>query len=80
MAGRVHLAARALKLESEQIGGLQLPCILHWDMSHFVVLKSVKSRKAIIHDPASGERVLTKEEFDKHFTGIALELTPTEKF
>jgi len=80
MAARLHLAARPLKLDSDSVGGLQLPCILHWDLSHFVVLKSVKSRKAIIHDPASGERVLTKEEFDKHFTGIALELTPTSKF
>ncbi len=80
MAGRMHLAGRALKLDSDHIGGLQLPCILHWDMSHFVVLKSVKARKAIIHDPASGERTLTKDEFDKHFTGVALELTPTEKF
>lgn len=80
MAARLHLTGRALKLESDSLGGLQLPCILHWDLNHFVVLKSVKSRKAIIHDPASGERALTKEEFDKHFTGIALELTPTNKF
>lgn len=80
MAARLHLAGRALKLDSDSLGGLQLPCILHWDMNHFVVLKAVKNRKAIIHDPASGERVLTKEEFDKHFTGIALELTPTSKF
>ncbi|ACE84953.1 peptidase domain-containing ABC transporter [Cellvibrio japonicus] len=80
MAGRLHLAGRALKLNSDSLGGLQLPCVLHWDLNHFVVLKAVKSRKAIIHDPASGEKTLTKEEFDKHFTGIALELTPTSKF
>lgn len=80
MAARLHLAGRALKLDSDSVGGLQLPCILHWDLNHFVVLKAVKSRKAIIHDPAGGEKSLTKEEFDKHFTGIALELTPTDKF
>lgn len=80
MAARLHLASRALKLDSDSVGGLQLPCILHWDLNHFVVLKSVKRNKAIIHDPANGERTLTKEEFDKHFTGIALELTPTNKF
>lgn len=80
MAARLHLAGRALKLDSDSVGGLQLPCILHWDMNHFVVLKAIKRRKAIIHDPASGERTLTKEEFDKHFTGIALELTTTSKF
>lgn len=80
MAARLHLSGRALKLDSDSVAGLQLPCILHWDLNHFVVLKSVKRNKAIIHDPANGERTLTKEEFDKHFTGIALELTPTNKF
>src|SRR5690606_10777317 len=80
MAARLHLASRALKLASHFVGALSLPCILHWDLNHLVVLKSVSNRKAIIHDPAAGERVLTKEEFDKHFTGIALELTPTSEF
>lgn len=80
MAARLHLAGRPLKLDSDSIGGLQLPCILHWDLNHFVVLKAVKRNKAIIHDPASGERILSKEEFDKRFTGIALELTPTSDF
>jgi len=80
MAGRLQLTGRALKLNTDSVRGLQLPCILHWDLGHFVVLKSLANRKATIHDPASGERVLTREEFDKHFTGIALELTPTSKF
>jgi ATP-binding cassette, subfamily B, bacterial CvaB/MchF/RaxB len=80
MAARLHLATRALKLNSDSIGGLQLPCVLHWDLNHFVVLKTVKNHKAIIHDPATGEKILTKEEFDKHFTGVALECTPTNKF
>lgn len=80
MAARLNLAGRALRLESHSVGALQLPCILHWDLHHFVVLKSVAHRKAIIHDPGSGERVLTKEEFDKHFTGVALELIPTSEF
>lgn len=80
MAGRLQLSCRALKLDSDSVRGLQLPCILHWDLCHFVVLKSLANRKATIHDPASGERVLTREEFDKHFTGVALELTPTSRF
>ncbi|WP_334079109.1 peptidase domain-containing ABC transporter [Microbulbifer sp. M83] len=80
MAGRLNLAGRALRLELEQLGELQLPCVLHWDMNHFVVLKSVQRSKVTIHDPAMGERVLTREEFGQHFTGIALELTPTEEF
>lgn len=80
MAAKLHLAGRALKLESDNLVGLQLPCILHWDLNHFVVLKAIKRNKAVILDPGIGERSLTKEEFDKHFTGIALELVPTDKF
>ncbi|KUJ82778.1 ABC transporter ATP-binding protein [Microbulbifer flavimaris] len=80
MAGRLQLAGRALRLEMEHLGELQLPCILHWGMNHFVVLKSVQPRRLRIHDPAVGERVLDSEEFAQHFTGVALELTPTKNF
>ncbi|WP_299948928.1 cysteine peptidase family C39 domain-containing protein, partial [uncultured Microbulbifer sp.] len=66
--------------EMEHLEELQRPCVLHWDMSHFVVLKSVQRNKVTIHDPAVGERVLTWEEFGQHFTGVALELTPTDEF
>lgn len=80
MAGRLHLAGRALRLEPEHLGELQLPCLLHWDMNHFVVLKAVQRNRVVIHDPAVGERVFEKEEFAQHFTGVALELSPTDKF
>ncbi len=80
MSGKLHFSTRALKLEIEDLSQLQLPCVLHWDMNHFVVLNEVKRNKIIIHDPAIGERSLTIEEFKKSFTGIALELTPTSKF
>ncbi|WP_105102111.1 peptidase domain-containing ABC transporter [Microbulbifer pacificus] len=80
MAGRLHLAGRALRLELAHLGELQLPCVLHWDMNHFVVLKSVQAKRVTIHDPAIGERVLERTEFDQHFTGVALELTPTDDF
>jgi ATP-binding cassette subfamily B protein RaxB len=53
---------------------------LHWDLNHFVVLKSVNRTHAVIHDPAVGERRLALSEFGKHFTGVALELTPTAQF
>lgn len=80
IAGRLHLATRALRLEVEDIGQLQTPAILHWDLNHFIVLKDVTARHIIIHDPAVGERKLQTTEFSKHFTGVALELTPTDEF
>jgi ATP-binding cassette subfamily B protein RaxB len=79
-AGALHLAPRPLRLELEELAQLRAPCILHWDLNHFVVLKSADSRGAVIHDPAMGIRKLTLAEVSKHFTGIALELSPTAQF
>src|SRR5258706_7672327 len=80
VAGALHLAPRPLRLELEELPQLRAPCILHWDLNHFVVLKSADSRGAVIRDPAFGTRRLSYAEISKHFTGIALELSPTAQF
>lgn len=80
MAQGLSLQTRPLKLDMEHLPDLKLPCVLHWDMNHFVVLKSVSATHAVIHDPAVGERRLPLSEIAKHFTGVALELTPTAEF
>ncbi len=82
------LASRALQCPIDEVHKLATPCILHWDLNHFVVLTQVsgkgsqssKGAKYSINDPAVGKRTLTSEEFNKHFTGICLELTATNKF
>ncbi|HEX5130682.1 MAG TPA: ABC transporter transmembrane domain-containing protein, partial [Usitatibacter sp.] len=79
-AGKLHLAPRPLRLELQELPQLRAPCILHWDMNHFVVLKSADGRGAVVHDPAFGVRRLSLADVSKHFTGIALELTPTSDF
>src|SRR5207253_1794723 len=80
IAGRLNLAPRPLRLDLGELAQLRAPCILHWNLNHFVVLKSVGARGAVIHDPAFGMRRLALAEVSKHFTGIALELTPTSEF
>ncbi|WP_057830328.1 peptidase domain-containing ABC transporter [Colwellia sp. TT2012] len=80
IADKLNLSSRALRLELEHLPQLKTPCILHWDMNHFVVLKKVTKKSIEIHDPALGERRYTMEEFSKHFTGVALELSPTKEF
>ncbi|GAC16173.1 peptidase domain-containing ABC transporter [Aliiglaciecola lipolytica] len=80
IAGQMELTSRALRLEMEQLAELQTPCILHWELKHFVVLKKVTKNKVHIHDPGIGERILDFAEVDKLFTGVALELTPTPDF
>lgn len=80
MAQGLALQTRPLKLEMENLSQLRMPCLLHWDMNHFVVLKQVTGTHAIIHDPSVGVRRLRFAEFAKHFTGVALELQPNAEF
>ena len=80
VATKLEFATRPIKVPLEMIDQVKLPAILHWDMNHFVVLKSVGKNKMVVHDPALGERSYTHEEFSDHFTGVALELTPSETF
>lgn len=80
MASQLNLAPRALRVEMDQLGHLQLPCILHWSFNHFVVLKALRRNRIVLFDPAFGERSVSVNEFNRSFTGIALELNPTKEF
>ena len=73
-------SSRPLRLDVAELDQLQTPCILHWDLNHFVVLKKVGPRRIVVLDPGIGERRLTKQEFARHFTGVALELSPNAEF
>jgi ATP-binding cassette, subfamily B, bacterial CvaB/MchF/RaxB len=75
-AQQLGFGTRALRLDMEDLDKLALPCILHWDLNHFVVLARVGKAKVTILDPAVGERRLAFAEVSDHFTGVALELTP----
>jgi len=74
------LIARALRLEPPALAKLSRPAILHWDMNHFVVLDSVTRTGIIIMDPASGRVAVSWEEVNRSFTGVALELKPSERW
>ena len=80
MAADLHLSSRPLRLDLEELDQLKLPCILHWDLNHFVVLQRVTTSHVWIHDPAHGERKLALSEVSRHFTGVALELSPAADF
>ena len=80
IAAQLNLTARPVKLDLEHLPQLKLPCMLHWDMNHFVVLKQIGSGHAVIHDPAIGLRKLSLDEFSQHFTGVAVELIPAAQF
>lgn len=80
IAGRLGFESRPLRLELDELPQLKVPCILHWDLNHFVVLKQASAKGIVIHDPSRGVQQLTLAEASKHFTGIALELTPVANF
>lgn len=80
MAETMGLAVTVLRLELAQLSLLRLPCIIHWDMNHFMVLKKIMPKKIIVHDPARGVRLITWPEVNNSFTGIALEIQPNQHF
>jgi ATP-binding cassette subfamily B protein RaxB len=77
---RLGFNPRPLRVEPEYFSQLQVPCVLHWDMSHFVILKQVTARQIVLHDPARGLVRLSHEEASNHFTGVVLELDPAHDF
>ena len=80
IAERLGMASRPLRLDLKELRELRLPCVLHWDLNHFVVLREVTRTGIVIHDPATGVRRMPFKQASSHFSGVALELTPTNSF
>lgn len=81
-ASVLGLSPRALRVELNELSQLTLPCVLHWNLNHFVVLEkvSILGNGVTIFDPAVGTRRLSLQSASRHFTGVALELTPNGVF
>lgn len=86
--GFKHISA---KLKAEDLNNDLLPCILHWNQNHFVVLYKITKNiftgklRYKIADPAHGFITLSEEKFEKSWLsdgekGVALFLEPTEDF
>ncbi len=79
-----------VKMAFSKLEEAPLPCILHWDNEHYVVLYKIKKQTVYIADPAHGRIILSKEECIKHWIGnnanetteegVALILEPTPHF
>ena len=61
-----------LSLRAEQLKKLELPVIIFWQYSHFVVLEGYDSGNFFLNDPSTGRRRISIEEFNKGYSGIAL--------
>ena len=73
--------AQGFRCEPEALReSMELPCIIHWNFNHFVVLDGFQGKYAYLNDPARGEVKVPMEEFDLAFTGICLQVVPGENF
>ncbi len=72
--------AKGFRAEPDQLCDIPLPCVIHWNMNHFVVLTKLAKNFAVINDPARGEVKVPTEQFNTAFTGIAISITPGKDF
>ncbi|KQQ68013.1 ABC transporter [Pseudomonas sp. Leaf127] len=79
-ADELNLGTRAVRLELDDLGKLKLPCVLHWNFNHFVVLQGVEGQCLTVYDPAQGVRRLSQDQASQSFTGAALEVWPGNDF
>lgn len=70
-AGELGLETRAGKLTAEALEQMPLPCILHWNQNHFVVLYGIsrKGKRFRVADPAKGKTVYNRCEFCRGWLG-----------
>ncbi len=79
-----------VKLSLEKLEEAPLPCIVHWNKNHYVVLYKIKKDTIYISDPAHGlisynrkeflDRWIGKNSNEKTEDGIALLIEPTPRF
>ncbi|MEG0635955.1 MAG: peptidase domain-containing ABC transporter [Pseudomonas sp.] len=80
VASALELQPRPLRLELENLAELKLPCLLHWDFNHYVVLEGVSRNALSIYDPARGKMKVSTQQARDSFTGIAVEFSRTAGF
>ena len=74
------LECNGLSLRAHQLKKLELPLIVFWQFSHFVVVEGFDSRYFYLNDPSTGRRRLSAEEFNKGYSSIALRFKPSDDF
>ena len=89
-AEKIGFRTLGVKLNLESLEEAPLPCVLHWNKEHYVVLYDIKNGKYLISDPGFGLIEYNQQDFIKFWIGnnadnytqegIALLIEPTPKF
>ncbi len=87
---KIGIRTLGAKISLNRLSEAPLPCILHWNKNHYVVLYKIKNNKYFISDPAYGLIIYQEDEFLKHWIGnnasniteegLVLLVEPTPKF
>ncbi|CDZ77550.1 Lactococcin-G-processing and transport ATP-binding protein LagD [Legionella massiliensis] len=72
--------AYGANLDIDDLDQIAVPFIVYWEFNHFLVVEGFNQQKVFLNDPASGPRSVSWDEFDKGYTGIAVQMTPGEAF
>lgn len=83
----IALAAREYGLNAtgrsvriEKLANMPMPMILYWGFNHFLVLEGIGNGRFYLNDPAEGHRIVDRSVFNRHYTGVVLELSPGAEF
>jgi ATP-binding cassette, subfamily B, bacterial HlyB/CyaB len=74
----VGFTTKGVKCSFDMLRGFQLPCIVHWEGYHYVVVYGVSSSQVWVADPAVGFKKLTVAEFERGWDGTCLTFTPRQ--
>lgn len=70
---------RGLRAAYDHLLKIKLPAIAHWEGYHYIVLYEARPDRVVVADPAIGLRRLSREEFEKGWSGYLLLFEPTPK-
>jgi subfamily B ATP-binding cassette protein HlyB/CyaB len=78
-AESIGLRSRGVRITYERLIQADLPAVAHWLGYHYIVVFRATTKGVVLADPALGIVKLSREEFERGWTGIALLLTPTPR-
>ena len=68
-AEELGIKSLGVKINLEKLNKAPLPCILHWNKNHYVVLYKIKNNEYFVSDPAHGLLKYSEKEFLNNWVG-----------